>query len=138
MIVLPVDQSKSNTVMMDLNETLMFVTVVERGSFTAAARVLGVPKTTLSRKVQDLEDRIGAKLLKRTTRRLGLTESGQIYYTHCARLPRMLEDAESAVIQLTGAPRGWLRVTAPYTLGRRSSCLSCPSSWRAIRTCAST
>jgi len=103
--------------MMDLNETLMFVTVVERGSFTAAARVLGVPKTTLSRKVQDLEDRIGAKLLKRTTRRLGLTESGQIYYTHCARLPRMLEDAESAVIQLTGAPRGWLRVTAPYTLG---------------------
>ena len=103
--------------MVDPSETLMFVTVVERGSFTAAARALGVPKTTLSRKVQDLEDRIGARLLKRTTRRLGLTESGQLYYTHCARLPRMLEDAETAVIQLTGAPRGWLRVTAPYTLG---------------------
>ena len=103
--------------MSDLNEALMFVTVVERGSFTAAARVLGVPKATLSRKVQALEDRLGARLLKRTTRRLGLTESGQVYYEHCARVPRVLEDAEAAVIQLSGTPRGWLRVTAPYTLG---------------------
>lgn len=102
---------------MDLNEAVMFVTVVERGGFTAAARVLGVPKTTLSRKIQALEDRIGSMLLKRTTRRIGLTESGQLYYAHCARLPRVLEDAEAAVIQLSGAPRGWLRVTAPYTLG---------------------
>jgi DNA-binding transcriptional LysR family regulator len=102
---------------MDLNEAVMFVTVVERGSFTAAARVLGVPKTTLSRKIQALEDRIGSMLLKRTTRRIGLTESGQLYYAHCARLPRVLEEAEAAVVQLSGAPRGWLRVTAPYTLG---------------------
>jgi len=101
----------------DLNEAVMFVTVVERGSFTAAARALGVPKTTLSRKIQALEDRIGSMLLKRTTRRIGLTESGQLYYAHCARLPRVLEDAEAAVVQLSGAPRGWLRVTAPYTLG---------------------
>jgi DNA-binding transcriptional LysR family regulator len=103
--------------MTDLNETLMFVTVVERGSFTAAARALGVPKTTLSRKVQALEERIGARLLKRTTRRLGLTESGQLYYEHCARLPRLLEEAETAVSHLSSAPRGWLRLTAPYTLG---------------------
>lgn len=103
--------------MSDLNEALMFVTVVDRGSFTAAARALGVPKATLSRKVQALEERLGSTLLKRTTRRLGLTESGQVYYAHCARLPRLLEDADGAVIQLSGAPRGWLRVTAPYTLG---------------------
>lgn len=103
--------------MTDLNETLMFVTVVERGSFTAAARALGVPKTTLSRKVQALEERLGAMLLKRTTRRLGLTESGQLYYDYCSRVPRLLEDAEAAVAQLSGAPRGWLRITAPYTLG---------------------
>jgi DNA-binding transcriptional LysR family regulator len=102
---------------MDLNEAVMFVTVVERGGFTAAARALGIPKTTLSRKIQALEDRIGSMLLKRTTRSIGLTESGQLYYAHCARLPRVLEDAEAAVIQLSGAPRGWLRVTAPYTLG---------------------
>ena len=102
---------------MDLNEVVMFVTVVEKGGFTAAARALGVPKTTLSRKIQALEDRIGSMLLKRTTRRIGLTESGQLYYAHCARLPRVLEEAEAAVIQLAGAPRGWLRVTAPYSLG---------------------
>jgi DNA-binding transcriptional LysR family regulator len=103
--------------MLDLNETVMFVAVVEKGSFTAAARALGVPKTTLSRKVQALEERVGAMLLKRTTRRLGLTESGRLYYDHCARLPRVLEEAEAAVSQLSGSPRGWLRVTAPYSLG---------------------
>jgi LysR family transcriptional regulator for bpeEF and oprC len=103
--------------MSDLNEALMFVTVVEKGSFTAAARTLGVPKATLSRKVQALEERLGSMLLKRTTRRLGLTESGQVFYAHCARVPRLLEDAAAAVIQLSGTPRGWLRVTAPYTLG---------------------
>ena len=98
----------------------MFVTVVDRGSFTAAAQALGVPKATLSRKVQALEDRLGARLLKRTTRRLGLTESGQVYYAYCARLPRLLEDAEGAVVQLSGTPRGWLRMTAPTRSAHRS------------------
>jgi DNA-binding transcriptional LysR family regulator len=101
----------------DLNDTLMFVKVVEKGSFTAAAQALGVPKATLSRKVQALEQRLGARLLKRTTRRLGLTEAGTVYYEHCARIARELNEAESAVSQLHGAPRGWLRFTAPYTLG---------------------
>lgn len=101
----------------DLNDTLAFVKVVELGSFTAAARVLGLPKTTISRKVHALEQRLGAQLLNRTTRRLGLTEAGTVYYEHCRTIARDLEEAENAVNQLQGGPRGWLRFTAPVSLG---------------------
>jgi DNA-binding transcriptional LysR family regulator len=101
----------------DLNDTLIFVKVVEHGSFIAAAKSLRLPKTTVSRKVQDLETRLGAQLLHRTTRKLGLTEAGNIYYEHCQRIARELDEAESAVGQLQEGPRGWLRITAPYSLG---------------------
>ncbi len=101
----------------DLNDTLIFVKVVEQGSFIAAAKSLGLPKTTVSRKVQELETRLGAQLLHRTTRKLGLTEAGNIYYEHCQRIARELSEAESAVSQLQGGPRGWLRFTAPYSIG---------------------
>ncbi|TWH10867.1 MULTISPECIES: LysR family transcriptional regulator [Pseudoxanthomonas] len=101
----------------DLNDTLVFVKVVEQGSFIAAARALGLPKTTVSRKVQDLEARLGAQLLHRTTRRLGLTEAGNVYFEHCQRIAQELEEAEGAVGQLQGGPRGWLRFTVPYSIG---------------------
>jgi LysR family transcriptional regulator, regulator for bpeEF and oprC len=101
----------------DLNDTLIFAKVVEQGSFTAAAKSLGLPKTTVSRKVQELEERLGAQLLNRTTRKLGLTEAGAVYHDHSARIARDLEEAESAVNQLQGGPRGWLRVSAPYSIG---------------------
>ena len=101
----------------DLNDTLIFVKVVELGSFIAAARALRLPKATVSRKVQDLETRLGAQLLNRTTRKLGLTEAGNIYFEHCQRIARELDEAESAVGQLQSGPRGWLRVTAPYSVG---------------------
>ena len=101
----------------DLNDTLIFVKVVEHGSFISAARALRLPKTTVSRKVQDLETRLGAQLLHRTTRKLGLTEAGNVYYEHCQRIARELDEAESAVGQLQGGPRGWLRITAPYSMG---------------------
>jgi DNA-binding transcriptional LysR family regulator len=101
----------------DLNDTLVFVKVVEHGSFISAARALRLPKTTVSRKVQDLETRLGAQLLHRTTRKLGMTEAGNIYYEHCQRIARELDEAESAVGQLQGGPRGWLRITAPYSMG---------------------
>jgi DNA-binding transcriptional LysR family regulator len=100
----------------DLNDTLIFVKVVEHGSFTAAARSLGLPKTTVSRKLRDLETRLGARLLNRTTRRLALTEAGTVYFDHSKRIAGQLDEAESAVHQLEGSPRGWLRVTAPYTM----------------------
>jgi len=101
----------------DLNDTLIFVKVVEQGSFIAAANALGLPKTTVSRKVQDLEQRLGARLLHRTTRRIGLTEAGSVYHEHCQRIARELEEAESAVGQLQSGPRGWLRFTVPYSIG---------------------
>jgi DNA-binding transcriptional LysR family regulator len=101
----------------DLNDTLIFVKVVEHGSFISAAKALRLPKTTVSRKVQDLETRLGAQLLHRTTRKLGLTEAGNIYFEHCQRIARELDEAESAVGQLQSGPRGWLRFTAPYSIG---------------------
>src|SRR5690606_6199956 len=101
----------------DLNATLIFTKVVEQGSFVGAARILRLPKTTVSRKVQELESQLGASLLHRTTRRLGLTEAGNIYYEHSQNIARDLSEAESAVSQLQAGPRGWLRFTAPYSIG---------------------
>ena len=100
----------------DLNDALIFAKVVEQGSFIAAAKQLRLSKTTVSRKVQTLEQRLGARLLHRTTRRLSLTEAGSIYFDYCNRIVRDLGEAEKAVQHLEESPRGWLRVTAPFTL----------------------
>ncbi|WP_245986050.1 LysR family transcriptional regulator [Azospirillum thermophilum] len=105
--------------MQDLNDTIAFVKVVVEGSFTKAARRLRLPKTTLSRKVRDLEQRLGIQLLHRTTRRIGLTEAGTVYFERCRRIAEELEQAESAVAQLRDAPRGWLRVTTPPSFGMK-------------------
>jgi DNA-binding transcriptional LysR family regulator len=100
----------------DLNDTLAFIKVIETGSFTAAARDLRLPKTTVSRRVRELEERLGAQLLHRTTRRLSLTEAGTIYFEQCRRVPQALADGEAAVAQMQGQPRGTLRVTSSYSL----------------------
>jgi DNA-binding transcriptional LysR family regulator len=97
----------------DLNEILVFARVVQSGSFTAAARELQMPKSTVSRKVTDLEDRLGVRLLQRTTRTLGLTDEGRTYYDFCARIIGEVDEAELAVGHLRGVPRGLLRVTTP-------------------------
>jgi DNA-binding transcriptional LysR family regulator len=103
----------------DFSDTIAFVKVVQEGSFTAAARVLKTPKTRISRKVQELERRLGAQLLHRTTRSLRLTEAGLVYFQHCEKLAKDLETAEHAVSELQQRPRGWLKITAPYWLGNR-------------------
>ena len=104
----------------DLNDTLVFVKVVEHGSFISAARALRLPKTTVSRKVQDLETRLGAQLLHRTTRKLGLTEAGNVYFEHSQRISRELDEAESAVSRVAGRPT---RLAALHgaVLARRSN-----------------
>lgn len=96
---------------MDLNEMLVFARVVQAGSFTTAAAMLRMPKSTVSRKVSELEERLNARLLQRTTRKLSLTDVGRAYYDYCARIVAEIEDAERAVGSLQEAPRGLLRVT---------------------------
>jgi DNA-binding transcriptional LysR family regulator len=98
---------------MDLNEVLVFARVVQAGSFTTAALKLGMPKSTVSRKVSELEERLKSRLLQRTTRKLSLTDVGRTYYDYCARIVGEIEDAERAVSSLQESPRGLLRVTAP-------------------------
>lgn len=98
---------------MDLNEIHIFAKVVDAGSFTGAARELGMPKSTVSRKVSELEARLGARLLQRTTRSLSLTDAGRAYYQHAARIVGEIEEAELAVGRMQQTPRGLLRVTAP-------------------------
>jgi DNA-binding transcriptional LysR family regulator len=102
---------------MDLNEILVFARVVQTGSFTAAAAALGMPKSSVSRKVSELEERLKARLLQRTTRTLSLTDVGRTYYEYCMRIVAEVEEAERAVSRLQDTPRGPLRVTAPLNFG---------------------
>ncbi|RRQ20754.1 LysR family transcriptional regulator [Thiohalobacter thiocyanaticus] len=102
---------------MDLNEAAVFVRVVQAGSFSAAARQLGLPTSTVSTRISRLEQRLGVTLLQRTTRRLSLTESGELYYRHAATGLGHLLEAEAAVTAYAGEPRGRLRVTAPADFG---------------------
>ena len=100
----------------DLNELAVFGAVAARRSFTGGSRLLGVPKATVSRKVRDLEARLGVRLLQRTTRRVTLTEAGEALQARWRLIEEQLEDADAAVGRLRGTPRGLLRVAAPPTL----------------------
>jgi DNA-binding transcriptional LysR family regulator len=102
----------------DFNDIRYFVKVATTGSFTAAARELGAPKSTVSRRVAQLEERLGARLLERTTRKLRLTEVGAAYYERSKRAVRDLEEAERAVGEAQESPRGTLRLTAPFGADR--------------------
>lgn len=104
--------------MIDLNDMLFFAEVVDRGGFAAAGRSLGVPKSRLSRRVADLEARLGVRLLQRTTRRLSLTEAGELYHRHCVAMREQAEAADEAVARVLGEPRGTVRVSCPVTLAQ--------------------
>jgi DNA-binding transcriptional LysR family regulator len=94
-----------------------FVAVAEAGSFTAAAERLGIAKSAVSRRVSALEQRLGAQLMRRSTRRLSLTDSGSRFYEHSLRLLADLDEVESAVAQQHGELRGRLRVALPLSFG---------------------
>lgn len=102
---------------MDFDSIRIFLRVAERGSFTAAARQLGLPLTSVSRRVKMLEEDLGLQLLYRTTRRVWVTEAGRDYYERCLEAEGILEQAESAAKALRSEPEGTLRVLVPYTLG---------------------
>lgn len=101
-----------------LNAMRLFTRVVETGSFSETARRLGLDQSSVSRQVSALEDQLGVRLLNRTTRRLSLTEAGQLYYERASAIVGEVEDANAAVLQLNQSPRGLLRINAPQVFGR--------------------
>ena len=104
--------------MQDLNDMVFFAEVVDHGGFAAAGRALGLPKSKLSRRVSDLEQRLGVRLLQRTTRKLSLTEAGELYHKHAVAMREQAEAAEEAVAMVQSEPRGTIHVTCPITLAQ--------------------
>ncbi|UCM60792.1 LysR family transcriptional regulator [Aeromonas hydrophila] len=95
----------------------LFATVVEQGSFTGAAELLGMPKSSVSQKISRLESQLGVRLLQRTTRRLSLTPQGEVYVDQCRALLALARSANLAMARLRAAPAGRVRITAPEATG---------------------
>src|ERR1700687_281229 len=102
--------------MIDLNELYLFGQVVERKRFASAGRAFNLPKSTVGRKISQLEGRVGGRLLQRSTRRLSVTEIGEIYYRHCAAMLAEAEAAQDAIDSAQAETRGGLRITCPVSL----------------------
>jgi DNA-binding transcriptional LysR family regulator len=100
----------------DLNNLYFFASVVDFGSYTAAAEALGMQTSKLSRRIGALEKELGVRLLNRTTRKLSLTEAGRILQRHCVALIAEAEAAKDAINQTLSAPRGLVRVSCPTGL----------------------
>jgi DNA-binding transcriptional LysR family regulator len=98
-------------------EMASFVAVVEAGSFVGAADALGLSKAAVSRQVGELERRLGTRLLHRTTRRLSLTDDGQLFHARAKEVLAAIEEAESEITSRSGEPSGLLRINAPLTFG---------------------
>ena len=104
--------------MIDLNDIAVFVKVAQFTSFTRAARALGMPVSTVSRKVTALEEQLGVTLLQRTTRKLSLTAQGRAYLEQCADPLDQLHNAEKALSHAQREPDGLLRISAPVIFGQ--------------------
>jgi DNA-binding transcriptional LysR family regulator len=102
----------------NLNELQFFVEVSQTQSFTKAAKRLGVPKSSVSRAILRLENRLGVRLVERTTRKVALTEVGELYLNRCRRVMEEAEQADLAIGALQVMPRGLLRVGAPVAFAR--------------------
>jgi len=100
-------------VSLDLNDVVVFTEVVSSGSFTAAGKKLDLPTSAVSRRVARLEEQLGYKLLHRTTRSIGLTDAGRVYYERTARIVRDLEAANRALDEAHARIAGLVRITAP-------------------------
>jgi DNA-binding transcriptional LysR family regulator len=102
----------------DLNDVATFVRVAEGGGVTAAARVLGVPKSTVSRSLSRLERALGVRLVQRTTRSLALTDAGRGYYERVRGMVEGVAHATAEVVDMGTEPRGTIRITAPVDIGQ--------------------
>lgn len=102
--------------MQDLNDLYYYSIVVEKGGFAAAGRALDIPKSRLSRRIAQLEERLGVRLIQRSTRRFAVTDAGQRFYRHCQTVIAEAKAAEDAVAELTTEPRGLVRVSCPVSI----------------------
>src|SRR5688572_11535056 len=104
--------------MTDLDNVVIFVRVAQYESISRAARALGMPISTVSRRLSVLESQLGVTLLRRTTRRLSLTAQGREYFNQCQEPLSLLQDAERVLTQAQKAPEGLLRISVPVVLGQ--------------------
>lgn len=102
--------------MKDLNDLYYYAQIVEHGGFSPAARALCLPKSRLSRRIKLLEERLGARLLNRSSRRFSVTEVGREYYERCRAMLVEAEAAEQVVAALHASPRGVVRLSCPTAL----------------------
>ncbi|ATN12558.1 LysR family transcriptional regulator [Pseudomonas sp. FDAARGOS_380] len=102
--------------MFDLNELFLYAKVVEHGGFAAAGRALNLPKSTLSRRVSQLEARLGARLIQRSTRQFQVTDIGLAYYRHCVAMISEAESAEDVIAFNKSEPRGVIRLSCTTAL----------------------
>lgn len=100
----------------DLNDLYFFAQVVDHRGFAPASRALGVPKSKLSRRIALLEERLGLRLIQRSTRRFSVTETGETYYRHCKAMLIEADAAQEAIDLLRAEPHGIVRVTCPVAL----------------------
>lgn len=110
--------SSIGEVMQDFGIVPVFVAVVERGGFSAAAKSLGVSKSAVSKRIAGLERRLGVKLLQRTTRKMGLTEAGERYFAHALEALKAVQAGEDAVTHEQREPQGRLKLQVPMSFGR--------------------
>jgi len=110
----------------DLNDMVYFAEVVDKGGFAAASRSLGLPKSRLSRRVAELETRLGVRLLQRTTRKVSLTAVGELFHRHCVAMREEAQAAEQAMDQSHTEPRGTIRVACPVTMAQTTIGLILP------------
>ncbi|HWX00290.1 LysR substrate-binding domain-containing protein [Collimonas sp.] len=115
------------TIMQDLNDLYFFANVVQEGGFTAAGRSLGIPKSRLSRRISELEARLGARLLQRNTRGIALTDLGNRYYQHCQVVIAAAEAAELAVTSSLAEPSGTVRVSCVVAIAQTEVAFALPA-----------
>ncbi|WP_425960907.1 LysR family transcriptional regulator [Rhizobium nepotum] len=103
----------------NINDIAVFMAVADAGSFSAGARVSGLTRSAAGKAVSRLEDRLGVRLLNRTTRALSLTDEGRSFHAHGQRIIDAVDQAEASVSSSAGVPRGILRLSAPHAFGQR-------------------
>lgn len=102
----------------DLNDLFLFAQVASHGGFSAASRSLDIPKSRLSRRIAGLEERLGTRLVQRSTRTFAVTAAGQVFLQHCQRVVAEAEAAEAAVMEIQKTPRGLVRISCPITMAQ--------------------